>query len=345
MSETEKRNENIRRWLLRLALVLFDIFAVNFAYYLALLLRFYVNHQMHEAGTIYMPLFLKFAPYYTVCCIAVFWAFKLYSGMWRYAGLNDVNRIVLANVVTCLIQIFGTLLFVQRMPITYYALGAVIQFVLICASRFSYRLLIVELNKISQYKKASPVNVMIVGVGETARMVLRQFDKSGESIATPVCVIDYRNRDTGWLFNGLPVVGGLESIDSAIRRYKVKSVVIADAVMPAEIRKQVRKRCAENNVEVQDVTAYQQGGDLGFRALLEHTNGPVEIVLDGKAQTFANSEQAAQAFMGKYHVRAVYAKDAELVIELETSQTPMNSVNETWVQEYEKETGEAVSFF
>ena len=72
MKETEKKNEKTRSLLLKLLLVLFDVFAVNFAYYLALLLRFYVNGEFHMAGNLFMPLFLKFAPYYTVCCIVVF---------------------------------------------------------------------------------------------------------------------------------------------------------------------------------------------------------------------------------------------------------------------------------
>ena len=124
MSGKTERKEISKRWVTVLALVLFDIFAVNFSYYMALVLRFYVNHEFHLAGTLFMPLFLEFAPWYTVCCIIVFWLFKLYNGMWKYAGWNDLNRVVWANAVTFVIQVAGTLLFVRRMPITYYVLGA-----------------------------------------------------------------------------------------------------------------------------------------------------------------------------------------------------------------------------
>ena len=117
--QNKETRSRLDRWGLKLLLVLCDVFAVNIAFYLALVLRFYVNHEFHEAGTLFLPLFLKFAPYYTVCCLIVFAAFRLYSGIWRYAGLNDVNRVLLANLVTCVIQIAGTLLFVRRMPITY----------------------------------------------------------------------------------------------------------------------------------------------------------------------------------------------------------------------------------
>ena len=55
--------------------------------------------------TYYLTAFWQFAPFYTVLAIAVFAAFRLYGGMWRYAGINDMNRIILANLCTSVVQI------------------------------------------------------------------------------------------------------------------------------------------------------------------------------------------------------------------------------------------------
>ena len=50
------------RWvLLRLGLLVFDIFAVNAAYYLALVVRFYVNFEFNEWAVRYVPAFFEFA--------------------------------------------------------------------------------------------------------------------------------------------------------------------------------------------------------------------------------------------------------------------------------------------
>ena len=78
--------------------VLLDIVAVNAAYYLTLLLRFYMNGEFREvASNSYMPAFERFAPFYTVLAILVFALFRLYGGMWQFAGINDMNRILGAN--------------------------------------------------------------------------------------------------------------------------------------------------------------------------------------------------------------------------------------------------------
>lgn len=73
--------------------------------------------------TYYVTDFLVFAPFYTVLCLVVFTLLRLYGGMWRYAGLNDLNRMIAASLMTCAIHVAGTMLFVCRMPITYDVIG------------------------------------------------------------------------------------------------------------------------------------------------------------------------------------------------------------------------------
>ena len=346
MKKKKKKKENMRRWCLKVLLVLFDIFAVNFSYYMALVLRFYVNHEFHLAGTLFMPLFLKFAPYYTVCCIIVFWLFKLYDGMWKYAGLNDLNRVALANGVTFLIQVFGTILFVRRMPITYYVLGAAIQFVLTFASRFSYRIFAVEFSRYAKEKNAS-FNVMIVGAGETARMLLRRMESDAHSIVHPVCVLDYRNRETGRMFNGLPVVGGLEVLEEATKKYGVKGVILADSIIPSETRKEIVAKCGRLDLEVRDYSLPSQnlGNRISLRCLLSYISGPLVIRLDNDSRSFENGEEALAALPGKYIVRTVSAEAGSVLIEIEKDTAVLNNTDEDWARDYKKTTGEEVSFF
>ena len=130
-------------------ILVLDIIAVNAAYFLALLLRFYVNYEFRPTVSFYLTDFLTFAPFYTVLCIAVFFFFRLYGGMWQYAGINDMNRIIGASVVTAVLHVVGTALFIRRMPITYYIIGAILQFLFITLIRFGYRIWLVEKKKIA----------------------------------------------------------------------------------------------------------------------------------------------------------------------------------------------------
>lgn len=258
MEETEKQHKSvyIRWFFLRLAMVLYDIFAVNFSYFIALIIRFYVNFEINEWAVRYIPAFRTFAPWYTICCLVIFWAFKLYNNRWKYAGLNDLNRILLACLVTCVVQVVGSTVFVLRMPITYYIIGAVIQFCMIAASRFAYRLFLMERSRVRSRRNATSIPVMIVGVGETSHIVRRHLERDSENAAHPVCLADFRGEEFGNMLEGLPVISGVNKIADAIKKYGVECVILADSTMPSEVRKTVRGICGELNVEVQDFAGY-----------------------------------------------------------------------------------------
>ena len=346
------QNVNVKRsrvrWvILRLLLVLFDIFAVNFAYFIALVVRFYVNHEFDEFGLKYIPAFLDFAPWYTLCCLIIFAAFKLYNSRWKYAGLNDLNRIISACILTCMVQIVGSLVFVLRMPITYYFIGAVIQFGMIAVSRFSYRLFLLERSRVRSLKSATSIPVMIVGCGETSSVVRRHMERDNENMAQPVCLVDLHGKEYGNMLGGLPVINGVEQMEDAITKYGVECVILADSTMSAEARKTIRQLCAKKDVQLQDFSGFfgEGRGRVTLRNLLEYAKGEVELVVDGSSQRFLDAEQAMLSVNGKYVVKSVFAKENCLVIELQQDILVPNDVKEDWVSDYKKETGEDVSFF
>ena len=124
--------------------VLLDIVAVNAAYYIALYARFYGYSNLSELFQQKLTVWAHFAPFYTVICLVVFYLFHLYNGMWEYAGMHDFNRILFASVTTSIIHTAATWLFMERMPLTYYCLGAILQFVFLCGIRLGYRILLME---------------------------------------------------------------------------------------------------------------------------------------------------------------------------------------------------------
>ena len=343
-SETKKRIW--ARWfLLRLTLVLFDILAVNVAYYLALLIRFYVANAFHSHAAPFLEAFFQFAPCYTVVCLIIFCAFKLYSGLWKYAGLNDMNRIIFSNVLCAAVQIVGSCLFVRRMPITYYAIGAAIQFCMIAASRFSYRVISFEFHKISKAQNNNLFNAMVVGSGETARSFLGQLDRM--NIVHPVCLLNYKGNYGRSILDGVPVINGAEHLESAMKKYDIRIVIIVDSVIPENIRNRIKELCKEMNVEVQDFSGYLQSGGSGItvRKLAELSTGEVELVIDESRKTFADGETAWMNTPGNYVVDSISAQDNKLVIHMHTNRVVLNDLNASWVEDQKKITGEDISFF
>lgn len=335
-------------WALRrLALLAFDVLAVNLSYYLTLCVRFFVNGEFRAVALEkYLPAFGQFAPWYTAACVVVFIAFRLYNNRWKHAGLHDLNRIFLASAVTAVIHVAGTLAFVCRMPLTYYFIGAALQFALIAASRFGYRLFVLEMNRLRRLNSAS-LNVMIVGVGETARILRGQIESDSANVARPVCIFSPHDAPAGKLINGLPVLTGVDRLAEHIEKYRVRCVILADALMPDDVRMQLRSACHTCKVEVQDFSGFlaRDGGGVTLRRLMELARGPVEIRLEDAVQRFDNGEQALMSFPGAYEVKAVYGSADALGVEIARRAIILNDTNEQWIRDAQTERGEEISFF
>lgn len=346
MPDTTKTSKwvYIRWFLIRFVLVIFDILAINAAHFLALVIRFYVAEEFHRVAPHYIQAFSQYTLLYTGFCLVVFCVFKLYSGIWKYAGFNDLNRILFASGICFAAHVGGTLLFGMRMPITFYCIGAAIQFFLITASRFSYRLLLAEKKKVFGSRDAE-IHALVVGTGTTAKSAIRELDR--EDNTRVMCVLDYKNTGWGSLFDGIPVVKGTESLKAAVEKYHVNYVILASVSMPEAVRNEIKDLCKDLNVEAQDYSGFLQstGSHVAFRSLMECTEGPVDLVIQNQHLSFSDGKQAMRSLIGRYMVKSVWADSDVLVVELDDHTVVQNDLNVDWVKDQEKETGEAISFF
>ena len=347
MSKDEKITGRLKTGLLKagkiaaqnLWTVILDIVAVNLAYFMALIIRFYVQNQMTDEALLYfLPAYANFAPFYTVACIIVFILCRLYGGMWQYAGLNDMNRILGANAITVVIMVVGTWAIMPpkggpaRMPVSYYVIGAILQFSMIAMIRFGYRILLVEKRKVAG-RKISTVPAMIIGAGETARKAIVHME---ETPYRAMMAVDAKG--AGKSLNGIPVIADYEKALA-----NVKAVFIADRKLTPEKRKEIRKRCEEENIEVQDYTGVLSnlGGRVPVASLLWLTRGPVTLVNEWGERTFPDGEVALKELQDRYEVDSIEGAK----IFLRKSVTGAYVGYDAWAEQHKEDTGEDVSFF
>lgn len=261
-----------------LLIVLLDIIAVNASYLVALYGRFYGLTQ-GDVFNSYLSAFWRFAPFYTVISIVIFNCFKLYGGMWIYAGTNDLNRIILANLVTFFVQVVGTILFVKRMPIVYYIAGAFFQFFAICAIRLSRRIIRMERAKIIRH--ISPAeNVMIIGHDDNVTKVIRYLENDDKHNLRPVCIVDDQNSQVGRLINGVPIIGGIDKIEYGIEKYRVRNIYIANPMLDNDVRKSLEEICEDRYLVLKDYAGYLMYFD-NDDALLQIAKAPTTIKVQG----------------------------------------------------------------
>ena len=133
--------DKIKHWqYVNLGLIIFDILAIVGSYFFALLLRFDFIYSL--INDVYIDSLKILLPVYTVFTILTFSKLNMYKKMWRFAGVEDVFSFIYAMLITTIFNVLFSVIFVKRMPIAYYVIGAMLQFILTSMIRFIYRILL-----------------------------------------------------------------------------------------------------------------------------------------------------------------------------------------------------------
>ena len=117
---------------------------------------------------------------------------------------------------------FGPTFSTDRMPLSYYIFGIVLQFIFVLGIRFSYRFILLLRNM--QEKKNTEedaTNIMIVGAGSAGRMILQELTKSNEINTKVCCFIDDNPNKWNRFIEGVPIVGNRDEILSAVKKNTV----------------------------------------------------------------------------------------------------------------------------
>ena len=254
----EKKGFQIYHWhKVSLYLMVYDFIAVCMSYFLGLWIRFDCRYS--EITADYLMAYIGFIPIYAVICILVFYGLRLYKSIWRFASFNELSRVALSSVITAIIHTIGITVFFQRMPISYYFFGAMIQFALIIGIRFSYRFILLERGKREDYiKQQTASKVMVVGAGSAGQSILRELRRSKEITDRACCIIDDNPNKWGRDIDGVPVIGGRDSILSGVEKYEIDKIYVAIPSAKVEDKRDILNICKETGCELKNLPGVYQ---------------------------------------------------------------------------------------
>ncbi len=239
----------------QLLLMVYDMVVVNAAYILALWLRF--DCHFERIRRLYLNAWRGFTPYYTVICLAVFIALRLYRSIWRFASYAELSRIIVSSMITGSAHIILITIFFTRMPLTYYFFGALLQFLAIAAVRFSYRIVLL-LMEARRMRSGQVKRVMIVGAGEAGRMILRDITHAGEIHERVVCMIDDDPAKRGKYVDGIRIAGGRNRIPNEAKTHRVDKIYLAIPSISAEDRKDIINIASRTSCEIKQLPGMYQ---------------------------------------------------------------------------------------
>ena len=235
-------------------LVLYDLAVVNFSYVTALWLRY--DLKFSTINPEYLKAWAAFTPIYSVFCIFVFWRTRLYKSIWKYASYTELLYIIEATVLTAVFHILFITVFFKRMPISYYIMGPTLQFMFMTMIRFSYRFVLLlrsERLSVNTYGR-----VMIIGAGNAGQAISRDVQRSREINDKVMCFIDDDPNKWNRYIDGIPIVGGRDSILEAAEKYQIQKIYLAIPSATAEQRRDILDICKLTNCELKNLPGMYQ---------------------------------------------------------------------------------------
>lgn len=249
----------LEHWkVIALYLLIYDIVTINLSYFIGLWLRF--DLQYSKIPSEYLMAFIKFAPFYTVFSIIVFYMMHMYNSLWRFASFNELTSIMMATVVTGTAHVVGITLFVRRMPIAYYVFGICAQFIFTTGIRFGYRFVNLERAKREKTEKSAHVkhHVMVIGAGAAGMTVLRELHNSRELTSRACCVIDDNPNKWNRFIEGTPIVGGRDTILENVEKYDIDTIMLTMPSASAKDKRDILNICKETNCELKSLPGIYQ---------------------------------------------------------------------------------------
>jgi len=234
--------------------ILLDIILVSLSLYVSLLLKFDFNIPEQ-----YFSFFkLSLIP---VVIITLFFnnIFNLYRKLWRYASVDELLSIIysitISNVVfiaySYLIsfKLLASIYF--RFPFAVHIIFWLLSVTLLGGTRFLYR--IVYENKLPRNNEEECKDIIIIGAGDAAALLIKEIKKHRELKYNIVGLIDDDDGKQGKLICGVKVLGKTKQIPQLVEKYDIEELILAFPSVEYQIRKRILEICKETKCKLKTI--------------------------------------------------------------------------------------------
>ena len=235
-----------------LALMFLDIITISFSIYFALLIRSNFGLEMENISPHLVQTLFDRAPINVVGTLIIFWFFRLYTTLWRYASIKELTYIVLAcfaSLIFNLVLYFDFNFISAETPFlvfrTYFPIFAATLFLLTCLTRFSHRIFRLLRSGRIHGQGGKARNTMIIGAGEACNVIMKELELSTELEARIRCIIDDNEQKHGTFIHGVKVVGGRDKILEYAERFHIDEVIFAIPSMPRKDKSEILEICQQ----------------------------------------------------------------------------------------------------
>ena len=265
MSSIEKRKSLYVLLPRVLSLAALDIIVINLAAFLALFIRYEFDmNELLASG--FVNTLRRWWAAQTLLTLGIFVVCQLYSSLWGFAGADELVHIFIAVALVAAADYLAILLGYAHLPRSFPILYSLILCMATTIIRFSYRFLRRVRARVSSGGRR---RTMVIGAGQAGALVLREFRNSNFSQNKVVCVIDDDPSKLGRQIMGVRIVGGRDSIETAVEKFGVTEIVLAIPTLTTQSKKEIWEICSRTGCKFKQMPGIYQlaNGDVSIQTI------------------------------------------------------------------------------
>lgn len=319
-------------------LMVIDLASILASIYLALSLRF-DGFLDYDSFSVYLPIALL--PLLVRPVVNV--RFGLYRRAWGQASVPDLTQIVWALVVgttISLVIVFGIIepagfAGAQGFPRSFWLLELVLGLAMIGGSRFFIRACNeLGTRAVVEGATVSLTPALLFGAGRTGALMARSAMREPKAGVKPVGFLDTDPAHRGASVAGLPIFGGLDRLEDAVRRTGARMLLITMPNASGEAVREVMDRAVEAGLTVRIVPPVYEllGGNRNATRLREVrladllTRQQVTVHATGVADTIRDQVvmiTGAGGSIGSELARQVYGFQPRRLVLVDRAESPL----------------------
>ncbi len=193
-----------------------------------------------------------------VVVFAMFSLLRLYSVIWRYAGVREALKIIVALLSVFLINIiiyFCT----DALDFEWAIVVSGIFSIFFVISRFAVICWGVVVRTLALKRNSmGGIRTIIIGAGDAGCMLINDMMTSDKMDYFPVCILDDDESKIGQYINGVKVAGKTSAVVKYASLYRAQEIIIAMPAVSEKIKSKIIHRCSKTNCKIKIIPGLYQ---------------------------------------------------------------------------------------
>lgn len=228
--------------------MIIDMFLIRGAYLASIYIRLGFNYPQ-----IYMDIYKENIFFISIIYIGMLWIFKMYRSVWRSAGIHEVIQGVIACILAGALNFIIMEMMPLRIPRIVTILSCVFIAMLILSIRLSFRFSKTICNYGLNYIKKGRTNIIIIGSGDCAQILIDEIKKDKTFQYNIVGIIDDEKSKLGIYLKGIRVIGNRKNILEICKKKNIDEIFIAIPDASSERKKEILNICKDAKAKIKIV--------------------------------------------------------------------------------------------